>query len=101
MRLIISSLVQRESLRRYPMATWRRVVTISVASALLSLGVSVADAGASVPPESQPRSRVVEGSVSTIDRKPITEARIFFGQPGVGFVFVEGATATTDALGRY
>lgn len=46
-------------------------------------------------------ARIVEGRVAGVDGKPVEGASILFGPAGVGFRFVEGAGATTDAQGRY
>lgn len=69
--------------------------------ALMSLSVGVADAGIADSEQSQDLGRVVEGRIATTGRKPIPGARILFGQPDVGFVFVEDAMAPSDAQGRY
>ena len=53
------------------------------------------------PTGTKASGRVVEGKIVAAGSKPVEGARVLFGQHGRGMEFVEGATATTDAQGRY
>jgi thiol-disulfide isomerase/thioredoxin len=63
--------------------------------------VGVAGARGDEPAPAKNAGRVVEGIVVLSGRKPIQEARVFFADADWGLSFVERATATTDARGRY
>lgn len=58
-------------------------------------------AGSDEPIGDKAKGRVVEGSVVAGGNEPVQGARVLFGQPELGMTFVEAATATTDARGRY
>jgi thiol-disulfide isomerase/thioredoxin len=72
-------------------------------TALILMGLVVGTAGTrgDEPTRAKADGRVVEGVVVAAGREPVEGARVFFGQPEQGLSFVEAATATTDARGRY
>jgi thiol-disulfide isomerase/thioredoxin len=76
-------------------------VTTRAALLLVALVVGIAAARGDEPPETKTKMRVVEGIVVAGRREPVQGARVFFAQPEQGVSFVEDATATTNAQGRY
>jgi hypothetical protein len=69
--------------------------------ALLGLAVGIAEAQTGEPMPTKASGRAVEGTIVAAGRKPVEGAKVHFGPSERGFQFVEGATATTDAQGRY
>jgi thiol-disulfide isomerase/thioredoxin len=62
--------------------------------------VGIAGVQGDEPATTTANGRVVEGIVVAAG-KPVADARVFFAEAERGFRFVEDATATTDAEGRY
>ena len=68
---------------------------------LLMFAVGIADAQIVEPAGTNAGGRVIEGRIVAADGKPIPGAKVLFGEDSRGMALVEGATATTDAQGRY
>jgi len=68
---------------------------------LLGFAVGIAEAQTDEPKGSKGSGRVVEGQIVAAGSKPVEGAKVLFGELREGLRFVEEATATTDAQGRY
>lgn len=68
---------------------------------LLGFAVGIAEGRGDEPPGTRVSGRIVEGRIAAPGGRPIEGARVLFGRAGRGTALVEGATATTDARGRY
>jgi thiol-disulfide isomerase/thioredoxin len=68
---------------------------------LFGFAVAIAEAQTDEPTATKASGRVVEGKIVTAGSKPVEGAKVLFGEHGRGMGFVDGATATTDAQGRY
>lgn len=68
---------------------------------LLGFAVGIAEAQTDEPTATKASGRVVEGKIVTAGSKPVEGAKVLFGELGRGMGFVDGASATTGAQGRY
>ena len=68
---------------------------------LSGFALCVTGARSDEPVGDKAKGRVIEGTVVAVGHRPVQDARVLFGQAELGVPFVEGATATTDAQGRY
>ncbi len=68
---------------------------------LLGLAVGIAEARVDELLNTGAGGRVVEGKVIAAGGQPVEGARVLFSQADRGLAFIEGATAMTDAHGRY
>ena len=68
---------------------------------LLGFAVGIAETQSDEPRGSNGSGRVVEGQIVAAGSRPVEAAKVLFCQHEYGIRFVEEATATTDAQGRY
>jgi thiol-disulfide isomerase/thioredoxin len=64
---------------------------------LLGVAVGISEAQTDQTKGPKASGRIVEGTIIAVGGKPVEGAKVLFGEVGL----VEGATATTDAQGRY
>ena len=81
--------------------TYRAVIRCGGLLILAGFAIAIADARSDEPAKAAASGRAIEGVVTATGGKPLAGARVLLCEFGRGMVFVDEATATTDAQGRY